>query len=283
MNHFLFITHSTPLAKRTTLRNDLNKIYIKSLVSQTYKNFDVAILGDPFEVNDHRFHFFDLPDDKTKVHQNIQDILSSSKFQELLNKANYIVKLDDDDIISPHVLEKLKEFTGDVYFDEYHTFVDLTSGIITQQKRNWIASTCVHKKEHAFSSIADKSAINLLYSDHSKTWHEYYKDKIKVIAPKDHPVYLRVLSPTSITAGRLIQNDSKFDFDSIKQQYYEYLALFGNWNKCLNTDFDIYLPELKNAWENFSQKNWENPILHRKEVSLVQRIKNKIKTILKRM
>ncbi len=281
MNHFLFITHSTPIKKRTLLRNALMKIYSNALLSQTYPHWDVVILGDSIDVEDKRFHFFDLPDDKTTIHANLLKILESQEFNALLNKSQYIIKLDDDDIISPHILEQLKDFNGDLYYDTYHTFIDITSGIITQQKRPWMASTCVHKKQHAWSTLPQSlntNAINLLYSDHSKTWHLYYKNKNIFSAPPDHPVYLRILSPTSITAGQLIQKD-KFNFEEVKEKYYHYLSSFGEWKKSNVRDFDKYLVDIQTAWKNFSGLDWHAPLIKQNKTNLLGKLKRKIKSL----
>jgi hypothetical protein len=174
----------------------------------------------------------------------------------LISEADYIVKLDDDDIISPTLLGKASAHDFDLYYDKYHTFYDISSGIISQQKRPWVASTCIQKTEHAFAKRNPQADFNyyansVLYQDHSKGWHIYYADKKKMIATPEHPVYLRILSPTSITSGA-----KKFPLDSIHDVdfdlYYRYLRKFGMWHSLSLADFDQFLPSLGAAWENFS-------------------------------
>lgn len=256
MNKFLFLTHSTPLSKRTSLRHSLNRIYIQALISQSYANWNVAVLGDSIASDDDRFHFFDLPDVSTaEKHKHVLDLFKSDSFKKLLDSADYIVKLDDDDIISPSLLDTLKEFNGDLYYDSYHTFFDITKGSLTQQKRPWIASTCVHKKEHALAEWKSEGASsvgNLLYSDHSKSWHLYYSKYNIQDAARKHPVYMRILSPSSITAAHTAasSNDTAVAFN-------EYLKKFGNWDAVPVNDFDCYMELLHQVWKNFSGKSWE--------------------------
>lgn len=251
MNHFLFITHITPQLKRSTFRQQLIDLYYTSLKNQTYQSWSVIIFGDEPAQEDQRFHIFPLSDGDISIkHNEIAAWLNDSVLKSILNRADYIIKLDDDDIINPTLLERLQNFDGDVFFDEYHTFVDTSSGTITCQKRPWIASTCVHKKSHALATWSGEGAGQLqllLYSDHSKAWHRYYADKQKIVAPKEHPVYLRVLSPTSITAG------TQGNFDAAaREKYYQYLAQFGDWQPSPTTDFTNYRAALATAWLHFS-------------------------------
>ncbi|GAB4139925.1 MAG: hypothetical protein Fur0041_15100 [Bacteroidia bacterium] len=251
MNHFLFITHMTPRLKRSVFRQHLIDLYYKALKAQQYNHWEVIILGDESANADSRFHVFPLSDtDTASKHQEIASLLNQKDFAEIIARADYVIKLDDDDLINPLLLKQLVNFKGDVFYDEYHTFVDTSSGTITCQKRPWIASTCVHKKVHAFAEWKNEGASALqilLYSDHSKAWHRYYEGKDRHSADKQHPVYLRVLSPTSITAG----SGSRFD-ETAREAYYRYLKSFGDWKASPTKDFDTYLIDLHTAWRIFS-------------------------------
>ncbi|HEU4717026.1 MAG TPA: hypothetical protein VFU15_04305 [Bacteroidia bacterium] len=253
MKKFLFVTHITPCAKRTALRRSLIDIYFRALDAQTYGNWKVAVLGEE-EKTEGRFHYFflgDLP--KEEKFAEVRKIFSKPEMTALTGEADYIIKLDDDDIISPRLLQDLAEFDGDLYYDKYHTFTDVSSGMITQQRRQWIASTCVHKKEHALSAWNGPGASavgNLLYSDHSQSWHLYYGDKKTVAADPHHPVYLRVLSPTSVSSGASAGEGNRNDIPM--NGYRDYLAKFGDWTRADVKDFDAYLPLLARAWNDFS-------------------------------
>lgn len=255
MKQFVFITHKTPAAKQSLLRKKLYELYLRSLQAQTYTHWKALVVGeDEYESGNFKFVKADASSGKTITEQ-LTALYERKDICEFIERSDYIVKLDDDDIISPTILEKAATLDFDVYFDAWHTFYDVTSGKLTQQERNWIASTCVHKTEHALAPVNNKEKnyyINsVLYSDHSKIWHTYYKNKKQAIAEKEHPVYLRVLSPTSITAGAKklpLENLSDVDF----KDYYAYLKSFGYWNESAVNDFKVFEKDLITSWTEFS-------------------------------
>ncbi|HET6989947.1 MAG TPA: hypothetical protein VFJ43_01430 [Bacteroidia bacterium] len=254
MNKFLFITHITPTTKRSEFRQALIDVYFAALRNQTYPDWKAIVFGEEEKVED-KFHYFTLADEsREKKFEAIKNLLQRAEVESLLDEADYIIKLDDDDLISPVLLEHLKNFKGDLYYDRFHTFFDSSSGVITQQERQWVASTCVHKKELILSDWNGTGASpvgNLLYTDHSKAWHLFYGSKNKTAAPKESPVYLRILSPTSITSGALNgppQSIKDVTFD----KYYEYLSGFGNWDPAPVHVFDPYLGSIAAAWQKFS-------------------------------
>jgi len=273
---FLFITHLTPKAKRSVLRQNLIDIMKKSLFKQTYSNWIALWLGEE-ESEEDKIKIVDISNEGSleKVYLR-KDVIS------LIDNADYIVKLDDDDIIIPDTLERTLKIDFDCYCDRYHTFYDISSGWITQQKRKWIASTCIHKKEHAIKDLknntkdSDNFIHSLFYGEHGKDWINYYKNKKIVYAPRTNPVYIRVLSPTSITAGAKIfpvQKITDIDFN----HYYSYLKEFGSWNYyTINSDIKYFEKELSSAWKNFIGSE-QVPI---KGISFKQKIKDRIKYFL---
>ena len=257
MKKFVFVTHFTPTLKLSLLRKKLQELYLKALHAQTYSGWKVLIIGEA-EFEDTRFKIVHLNSNQSKENI-IADTIKIYEREDVMKwvtNSDYLIKLDDDDIISPNILEKIKSKNFDVCYDEFHTFYNITSGQITQQKRPWIASTCVHKTTHALSPINGTKknfySNSVLYTEHSQVWHQYYAGKNNLIADPSEPVYLRVLSPTSITAGAkrfpIITTDD-IDFN----HYHDYLHLFGNWeNKKNCIEFDAYLLDLKKSWEEFS-------------------------------
>lgn len=272
---FLFITHLSPLAIRSSLRQGLIESMEKSLHAQTYTNWKALWIGEK-ESFDGKIKEVILADKK-----NLSEVYTRKDVLNYINDCDYIVKLDDDDIIMPNVLEIASKLEFDCFCDEYHTFYDITSGTITQQKRNWLASTCIHKKEHALKNIgndevAPNFAVSLFYGNHARDWIAFYKGKNICYTDRNSPVYIRVLSPTSITAGAKVFPVKSFaDIDM--DHYYQYLKQFGAWNKFYLKQFESNKKDLKANWEKFAKKA-QAPI---KGISFFEKTKAKLRDILK--
>ncbi len=229
---FLFITPLTPSSMMNEVRYKLHQAYLNALDSQLYSNWEVLLVGE---------------EEKTegkKTYLKCSGITKGDKIQlaytyinSLPDKPEYLIRLDDDDIISPMILEKVRDIKFDCYADKYHSFYDLNSGLISQQKRDWLPNTVIHKMEHALQIYGEENKP-LFTLDHSKYWHEYYRKKKVKWARKSHPVYLRILSETSITANRPGSNESS-------ENYKKYLSGFGRWKKKELKDFSLLqLPQL---------------------------------------
>lgn len=281
MNKFLFITHQTPYAKQTELRKQLNVAHRNSLLNQTYKEWRALVFGAQ-EGEEGHFLFVKLSDaDKETKFKELFALFQSREIMNVVNQFDYIVKLDDDDIISPTLLEELAELDFDCCYDEYHTFYEITSGQVTQQKRPWIASTCVHKRQHAFAQYSGKGASpvgNLLYSVHSDSWHTYYQGKNVIKRSANKPTYLRVLSPTSITA-----NDNKnFSVIESNEHYLKYLMRFGTWGSASILGFEKSIEQLNAAWFATTNSEQKKLALAQKQSSFGTRIFAKVMVLLSR-
>jgi hypothetical protein len=242
---YFFITTLTPRELLTPLRSALFELYLKSLKNQTYKDWEVLLVGEE-DKREGNFIYLKSASksksDKLKV--------AHHYLLEMQNKPDFIIRFDDDDIISPSVLEKASEIDFDCYADSFHSFYDITSGKTSQQKRNWLPNTVIHKFEHAMAEYGEEK-IPLFMQDHSQAWHVYYSSKKIVYAPKLHPIYLRIISPTTITSKMdvlKLNNVSEFN----KSAYSVYLKSFGNWSKFDTPDFKQYFDPLVKVWESFS-------------------------------
>jgi hypothetical protein len=249
---FLFITHLTPKLKRSAIRDQLLVLMEKSLYAQSYSNWKALWLGESEEVSD-RITTIDI-----STPGSLEKVYLRPEIKDLIDWADYILKLDDDDLIMPHALENAATLDFDCYCDRFHTFYDLTTGQSTQQLRPWIAATCVHKKEHAITKksgegIAENFIDSLFYGEHGADWIAYYKDRDIKYARPSHPLYVRVLSPTSKSSGALVFPANSI-LDMNLQAYDKYLLRFGSWNSYRFRNFDIYKSELKWIWTNFSQQ-----------------------------
>ena len=133
-----------------------------------------------------------------------------------------------------HVQKKLGAVNAAVYdvnADRYHVFYDLSSGLLSVDKRKWLPNTVIHKVSHAFKKCDD--GIYLINHDHSIKWHKYYKSKMIVYSKKTSPIYVRVLNPVSNSAGE-------------SNNYDNYLTFFGNWKYKAPESFMLYSKLLLN-------------------------------------
>jgi hypothetical protein len=265
---FLFITHLTPEAKRSSTRAALMELMEHSLKSQSYNHWKAMWVGEA-EREDGVIKTVDC-----SAPGSLSTLYLRDDVKALIAWADYIIKLDDDDIILPHTLEIASRLEFDCYADRFHTFHDLTTGRTTQQMRPWIAATCIHKKEHAITlnrgkGIADNFINSLFYGEHGRDWIAYYSGRKIRYAHPTTPVYVRVLSPTSISSGaKVFPVRSLNDVDM--KAYEKYVAGFGSWNAYRIENVATYLPRLAAVWkalsgENPSQKHKTAKILQLKE------------------
>jgi len=244
MKKFLFIVPQSPKRMVTPFRQRLIDISMKSLLEQSSSDWEAIFLGEE-ERSAGNLHFIRCPVEtkEEKLHFVVDYLLAQKSLPE------YIIRFDDDDIINTNVLKDVSGKDFDCYADEWHTFYDISTGRISRQKRDWLPNTVIHKTEHALAVYgeyhyvvkSDKRRPHLLQNDHSKWWHAYYADRKVEFAPRDSPLYMRILSPTSFTA-----NSEKEKPDKVS--YTEYLSRFGSWDAPLPPAFAEYVADLKRAW-----------------------------------
>ncbi len=191
-----------------------------------------------------------------------------------VDTARYLVRLDDDDLVNPAVFDAAVNYPDfDCLYDHTHWFYDLSSGRCSTQQRPWIPNTAIHAMHHAVqripaiggSTLADDE--NFLFAcDHSRAWHAYYTGKNLVRTDKDNPLYLRVLSPRSRSAG---------GSDDFKTTFPYYLQRFGTWKSHFPFQEDTMRPQLIDLWEKQEDalEEWSLP-----SKSFVSRFLNKIKS-----
>jgi len=240
MKKFLFITTLTPTQFLSPLRSALFEIYLKALNNQSYSHWEALLIGET-----------------EKHHEKIKyirtDAITKSEklkiaYDYIINmpvKPDYIIRMDDDDLISPFALEQVVQTEFDSYSDLYHSFYDITSGKISQQKRTWFPNTIIHKYHHAVAEFGEEG-LPLFMHDHSKSWHIYYSGKKNLFAHKKHPLYLRIISPT---------NQSLKGMNGIIS-YEQYIAKYGFWHYEKFDEYEQYVIELINE----AEKNLHNKI-----------------------
>jgi hypothetical protein len=252
---FLFITHLTPKAKRSALREGLLELMDESLKAQTYTEWKALRIGEE-ERTEGPIQTVDASNAES-----LRAVYLRPDVKALIDWADYMVKLDDDDIILPHTLELASKLEFDLYADRFHTFHDLTTGRTTQQMRLWIAATCIHKKEHAITlnrgeGVADNFINSLFYGEHGRDWIAYYAKRNIRFAHPATPVYVRVLSPSSKSSGAVVFPAHSLA-DVNLQAYAAYVRGFGSWNHYPIRNFASYLPKLQKIWCAFSQRGLE--------------------------
>lgn len=241
---FLFITPLTPKHLLTPLRELLFNQFLFALNNQSYPNWEAILIGDE-EKTEGKIKYLKVQ----ALSKEIKLIFAKEYILNLKEKPDYIIRIDDDDIINPFVLEKISGLEFDCYADNYHAFYDIVSGKISQQNRPWLANTVIHKYEHAMIEYGvDKTPLFLC--DHSKSWHDYYKDKKVIFSSKKHPIYLRVLSPTSITAET---NELK--------SYNLYLKGFGKWKRISLNPFARLVSDIEKSYIGLTGLNRKKNIL----------------------
>jgi len=273
MNKFLFLTRVTPKDKQTEMRRQLQKLYLKALRNQTYSDWFVFLFGEwlPEAEGDPRF----------KLLNKFNDLLSPDSL-DFVMEFDYIIRLDDDDIINPFVLEKLKDFRGDVYCDRYYTLIEVSTGMICQNVVRWMPPTSVHKVKHALSIVDGKP---LIAHEHTQ-WIDYYKGNGLgvVYAPREEPLYLRVIHPFSWSSG-IFCDFASFISDREKvMKYIKYVMAFSDsWKVKVFPQFNDYYVELEKIWKELSGFDWSSsPLRHDFKLGTMKKMKKKIVQTIKK-
>ena len=224
---YLFLIARTPAEFRNPIREKLWQLTMHSLAMQTSENWR-ALVVDEEEWEDNKITGFNS-NAKLKFHKIIAGLDEIKK--RSLN-PQYIIRLDDDDIISPTILSEVEGITADCIAESYHNYVDLVYLRQAQTKRSWLANTVIHKFEYAVSED-QKNKLPLLSLDHSKYWFDYYSEKKIHWLPKKTMLYQRIISPSSITSRNTYSEEPDF------KAYLNYLNSFGKW-KHLPEEFNYY-------------------------------------------
>lgn len=259
---FIFIVPHTPKQFRDELRDRLFEITLESLKKQTYVNWRAYIISDEDKI-DGNLHFINSEATSKK-----EKLIKGLELVASLNiKPDFIIRFDDDDIINPGILEKASKLDFECMADEFHAFYDVISGYTALQKRNWFANTVIHKYKHA---IKEDGGVPLLLHDHSKSWHIYYRDKEVIYSKKEFPLYLRILSPTSITAGGNLEIETA---NNRIKRYRDYLQGFGRWK---TSDIQVF-SDYKNILGSLSNEAYFKPFSRFRVPSTAEYYINKLR------
>jgi hypothetical protein len=214
---FLFVTTLTPKRLLTPVRQKLFDLYKKSLLNQSYKNWTALLIGEEDETDGNFIQIKATEEDKQAKLE-----YAFNYIKNLSIKPDYVIRLDDDDIISPTILEKAATLEFDCFADTSHHFYDIVYSLYCRQKKDWIPNTVIHKTEHIFN-IYGEDKIELLKCSHH-FWHLYYSDKKLVFSKENEPVYLRTISPVTIS-GSFTNNENILN----AERYNKYMNTPGSW------------------------------------------------------
>ena len=212
-NKFLFIVALTPMEFLNPLRIRQQEVFLDSLKAVKYDNFQAILLGDK-EDKVGKLTFVKSPNGSKG--DRLKFALEYLKRNEI--EYDYVARFDDDDVLNPNIFEIVNELPeADCFYDNWHAYYDLYSGEHTHEKKDWMANAILMKKEHALFVLAD--GRTLVEQDHAQEWHLYFRHLKKTALPKLRPIYLRILSPGSVTANA-----------KEEQNYQTYLAGQCKWN-----------------------------------------------------
>ena len=255
MNKFLFVIPATPKKFLDDSRTKLQELCVLHLVSQTYSNWEVLWISENVpNTDDKRFLHVNYEGPKEEKLQIATRYIIANNVP-----ADYIIRLDDDDLFNTKILNEIKEESFDLMVDKHQSFWLYETNYFASRVWYWFPNTCIHKKEHAlcvFGSLVNENVkrlnpeTRLIENDHSKI-HHYYIGKDIQFSFQGNPIYLRTITSNSVT-----YNDSEN-----KGAYY---SKFGNWKQRTFENFIIPLSGKRLPFkQSFSQKmkNSKNDIV----------------------
>jgi hypothetical protein len=237
LNRFLFIVPLTPLAKQTAERKRLQQLCIRSLNSQTYRRWQALMIGEHLPESASGDRFIHVPYEAAKE-EKLQYCTHYIRTAGL--QSDYVIRLDDDDVINPEILEKLADADFSIYVDLYHSYWRPDVNEVAQTVKQWFPNTFVIKTSLALEPFGTfppgdhrnlKEKPLLIENEHNVIHEFFVQRKLPVtFAKKSDPVYLRSVAADSLTARQSGDRRS-------------YLKSFGRWRANRLRTFGITAPE----------------------------------------
>lgn len=230
---YLFIIPLFPVTHNTENRLALRVVCMTSLLMQSYPNWKALIIGNYREgipdCNNFIFADFEGPKED-KIEFAVNYILENKL------TPDYLIRLDDDDVFNPNILQLISKKEFDLYVDFYHHFWKVDDGLVSQSLKFWFPNTCILKMEDALKDYGFKhttsthnQSARLIENEHNN-FHLYYNKKHKVLfASKEHPIYIRSINPDSISFTNAVDTN-------------KHILQFGIWKKNRLKDF-LFLKE----------------------------------------
>ncbi|MBS1652567.1 MAG: glycosyltransferase family 2 protein [Bacteroidetes bacterium] len=230
MKTYLFIIPLTPKIKLCELRLKLREICFNTLLKQTYTNWIAICCGNNTDAipSDGRIIHIPYAGPKEEKLQIISDYIVKNNVP-----GDYVIRLDDDDIFNPSLLERICKLDFDIYVDKYQSFIDVEINVIAQKIMYWFPNTCIIKRELALQVAGNfppgehktfRERAYFIENQHHD-FHKLIDEKTNVLfADKKHPIYLRTINESSISA-------------KASNSFSSYFLSFGFWRENNLLDF----------------------------------------------
>lgn len=240
---YVFLIPRTPKRFRKSSRDSLWSICKSALIQQKSNNWLAIVIGDCDGEELDSKHFKCLPyDDFDKIDKLRTGL---NYIQSWNQKPEYLIRLDDDDIISPSILDYINntKVQFDCYTDARQAVIDVVFLKISHFKANWFPNTVIHSYHHAIQRCGPQNEI-LILQHHDEFWHSYYSEKRILKVTRKNQIYYRLLSPFSITS-----TSNNKEIGNLWTQHLSYLNGYGPWIN-LSKKFPHYL-ELKKVRDSY--------------------------------
>jgi len=225
LNSFLIIIAHTPGPYRTAFRDLLFARCLESLQNIQYDLWECWVISDETKQTGN-IKFLDFP----AVTKKEKIIAALDHYTETRQSFDYVMRLDDDDLISPHIFQRMSGVSCDAIYDPTQVLYDLVNDRFFFARYPWYANSVIHKMEHALHAFTNPEPY-MLAGDHDQTFHIYYQDKHRVVTHLWSPAYVRIYHPDTASINKFTNAAGK------KNAYRELLKRPRSWNR-----FRFWLP-----------------------------------------
>jgi hypothetical protein len=234
------------------LRSELHSEYINALLRQSNTSWTAYLLGEDEDIKGN-IHYIKCSG-RTKEEKLLEIF---PKLEQLIEEPKYIIRLDDDDIISLDILSKIEKLEGqyDVFVDRHQAMFDMYSGKCLEKEFPWWPSTIIMEYKDALT-LQNEFAQKPLYAcSHDLAFHKYYKERTTYFSKVGEPIYTRIFSPTSITFNQ-------FKSNSDIKKYKRYIAQYGFWKYEQNVNVENLRDQFQALAIKYFKKHYRTRFLY---------------------
>lgn len=224
MKPFLFVTCLTPESMMSNLRKDFHQAYVDALLAQSHTNWAAFLLGEKDAVEGN-IHYIKC--EGTSKEDKLVEV--SRLLSNMPIKPEFIVRLDDDDLIGKDALQIVErnKNTYDVFTDRYQYMFDSYAGKTLSKVYPWWPSTIVMRYEDAMTFQPGFGNKPLFACPHDLAFHPYFKGRKVFYFERKQPCYARIFSPVS-QSFRLYNGQLNIE------KYRSYVDEYGFWKYAMS-------------------------------------------------